>query len=123
MKANDVGSRISAALKAQLVLLYVAKQDSIPEAMRQFAKAEHFPDRDADNVDILKRGAQQMLASAANKARSVGVQDVDVEVEEGPIARTIVSRGQTPQSRYDCVGLQRDGRHGGPVTRRRVAPC
>ena len=94
MKAVEVGSQIAAALKAKLVLLNVAKPDKAIEAMRQFAKTEHATDRDVDIIDILKRGARQMLEGEAVKARSAGVGNVVSEVEEGPIARTIVARAK-----------------------------
>ena len=89
MQAVETGSQIAAALKAKLVLLNVARPDKAIEAMRQFAKTEHATDRDVDIIDILKRGARQMLEAEAVKARSAGV-----EVEEGPIARTIVARAK-----------------------------
>ncbi len=104
MKAVDFGAQIAAPLNAKLVLLYVAKRESIPEAISQYAKAEHIADRDADMIDVLKRGAQHMLAGAVSKARSVGVQDVDLEVEEGPIARTIVARGEHHDADMIVVG-------------------
>jgi nucleotide-binding universal stress UspA family protein len=94
MKAVEVGSQIAAALKAKLVLLNVAKPDKAIEAMKEFARVEHSTDRDVDIIDILKRGARQMLEAESVKARSAGVQNVVVEVEEGPIARTIVARGE-----------------------------
>ncbi len=94
MQAVEVGSQIAAALKARLVLLNVAKPDKAIEAMRQFAKAEHATDRDVDIIDILKRGARQMLEAEAVKARSAGVHNIVSEVEEGPIARTIVARAK-----------------------------
>ena len=81
MKAVEVGSQIAAALKAKLVLLNVAKPDKAT-------------DRDIDIIDILKRGARQMLEGEAAKARSAGVHNVVSEVEEGPIARTIVARAK-----------------------------
>jgi len=104
MKAVEVGSQIAAALKAKLVLLNVAKPDKAIEAMREFAKAEHSTDRDADIIDILKRGARQMLKGEAVKAQSAGVQNVVLEVEEGPVARTIVARGEHHNAGIIVVG-------------------
>jgi nucleotide-binding universal stress UspA family protein len=94
MKAVDIGAEIAAPLKAKLVLLNVAKPDKAIEAMRQFARTEHSTDRDADIIDILKRGAEEMLKEAASKAQAAGVDQVIVEVMEGPIARTIVARAE-----------------------------
>lgn len=43
---------------------------------------------------VRKRGAREMLEAEAAKARSAGVHNVVSEVEEGPIARTIVARAK-----------------------------
>ncbi len=104
MKAIEVGSEIASACQAKLVLLNIAKPDKAVEAMRQFAKAEHFTDRDADIIDILKRGARLMLEDAASRAKSAGVQTVTIEVEEGPIARTIVARAERHSTDMIVVG-------------------
>jgi len=104
IKAVEVGSQIAAALKAKLVLLNVAKPDKSIEAMKEFAKVEHSTDRDADVIDILKRGALQMLKGEAVKAKSAGVENVFLEVEEGPIARTVVARGKHHNADIIVVG-------------------
>ncbi len=93
-KAVEFASQIAAALKAKLLLLYVVKHEAIPDAMRQFAKAEHLPDSEGDLAEMLKRGAQMMLENTAKEARSAGVTDIDIEVKDGPIARTIVARSE-----------------------------
>ncbi len=114
-KAVDVGSLIAAALDAKLLLLHVVKLERVPEAIRQFAKTEQLAGTD---VDILMRGAKHMLAGAADKARSAGVTDVDIEVDKGPIARTIIATAKrretdmiVPGSRGmgDVEGLLRGG--------------
>lgn len=104
LKAVEIGSQIAAALKAKLVLLNVAKPDKAIEAMKEFAKNEHLTDRDVDIIDILKRGAQEMLEVQAVKARSAGVQTIVVEVQEGPIARTIAARGEHHNADIIVVG-------------------
>lgn len=94
LKAVEFSSQIAVALKAKVTLLYVAKRLEVPEAMKQFAKAEHFAERDADILEVMKHGAQQVMAAAAEKLRADGVAEVVTEVREGPIARTIVARGE-----------------------------
>ncbi len=101
MKGIDVGSQIAAGVNAKLVLLHVIKEEKIPEAMREFAKAEHLELMD---IDIRKRGAQHMLAKAVDKVRANGVNDVDIEVEEGPIARMIVRRAEQNGADLIVVG-------------------
>ena len=98
MKGIDIGSQIAAGIDAKLILLHVVKEEKIPEAMREFAKAEHLELMD---IDIRKRGAQHMLAKAVDKVRANGVNEVDIEVEEGPIARMIVRRAE--QNNVDLI--------------------
>lgn len=88
MKAVDIGTQIAAALKAKVALLHVVRLEKVPEAMRQFVKTEQLPGTD---VDVIMRGAEHMLAEAADKIRAAGIGDVDIEVVKGPVARTIVA--------------------------------
>ena len=101
MKGIDIGSQIAAGVNAKLILLHVVKEEKIPEAMREFAKAEHLELMD---VDIRKRGAQHMLAKAVDKVRANGVNEVNIEVEEGPIARMIVRRAEQNGADLIVVG-------------------
>ena len=45
-------------------------------------------------MDILKKVTGDMVANAERRAKEKGVVDVVVEVEEGPVARTIVACAQ-----------------------------
>ncbi len=101
MKAIDVGAQIAAGLNAKLVLLHVVRQQVIPDSIREFAKAEHLVDTD---VDIFIRAAKHMLAGAVDNIRAAGVNDVDIEVEEGPIARTIVARAKNSDADMIVLG-------------------
>lgn len=104
MRAVDYGSHIAAAIDAKMILLHVVKREKLPDAMRQFAKAEHLSDRDADVLDMLKHGASQMLADAAGKAHTAGVESVQQEVAEGPIARTIVAKSEALKADMIVMG-------------------
>ena len=99
-KAVEYAAGIAAATNADVILLYVVKKYAIPEAVREFAKAEHVYGMD---IDILKRAAQYILDKAMDAARAAGVKNVSVEVEEGPVARTIVARAE--HHRVDLVVL------------------
>jgi nucleotide-binding universal stress UspA family protein len=103
MKALEFATPIAAAAKAKVVLLYVAKREEVPEAMHQFAKAEHFADRDADILEIMKASARQMLDPYAAELRAAGVAKVETEVREGHIARTIA--GLAKQIKADMIVL------------------
>ncbi len=98
LKAVKYGAEIATATKADVILLNVVQKVAIPEVLREFAKAEHVYGMD---IDLLKRGAQFMLGKAIDTAREAGLQNAQVEVEEGPIARTIVARAQ--HNRVDLI--------------------
>ncbi len=91
VKGVEYGAEIAAATQAEVILLNVVKKLAIPEGLREFAKAEHIYGMD---IDLLKRGAQFLLDKAIDTTRRAGVKNVEIEVEEGPIARTIIARAQ-----------------------------
>lgn len=91
LKGVECGAEIAAATNAEVILLNVVKKMAIPEGLREFAKAEHIYGMD---IDLLKRGAQFTLDKAMDLTRRAGVKKVELEVEEGPIARTIVARAK-----------------------------
>ncbi len=90
-KGVAYGAQIAAATNAEVILLNVVKKLVIPESLKEFAKVEHLYGMD---LDLLKRGAQFMLDKALDEMHSAGVKNADLEVEEGPIARTIVARAK-----------------------------
>ncbi len=98
VKGVEYGAQIAAAVNAKVILLNVVKQQELPEALREFAKVEHIEGMD---IDLLKRGAQFMLDKAQATLHKAGVTASDIEVEEGPIARTIVARAK--HHRVDMV--------------------
>lgn len=101
LKGVECGAEIAAATNAEVILLNVVKKMAIPEGLREFAKAEHIYGMD---IDLLKRGAQFTLDKAMDATRRAGVKKVELEVEEGPIARTIVARAQHHRVNMIVVG-------------------
>lgn len=101
LKGVECGAEIAAATNAEVILLNVVKKMAIPEGLREFAKAEHIYGMD---IDLLKRGAQFTLDKAMDATRRAGVKKVEIEVEEGPIARTIVARAQHHRVNMIVVG-------------------
>ncbi len=91
LKAVDYASEIAASLKAKVILLYVVKPQELPEGLRDYAELEHSPGID---VDILKKVAGDLVSNAERRAREKGVDDIVAEVQEGPVARTIIARDQ-----------------------------
>lgn len=92
MKCVDFGAGIAKAMDAKVLLFYVVKPYNMPESLKKFAKSEHMATIDAD---LLTKGAQYLLAGARGMARKAGIKNVDIETEEGPIARTIVARAKS----------------------------
>ncbi len=90
-KAVDYASEIAASLKAEVILLFVLKPQELPEGLREYAELEHVAGLD---IDILKKVAGDLVSNAEKRARENGVDDIVGEVEEGPVARTIVARAK-----------------------------
>lgn len=101
MKSVAFGSEIAKALGANVLLFHVVRPYNLPDSLKQFAEAEHMATIDAD---LLKKGAQYLLAGATDVAREAGLTDVDIEVEEGPIARTIVARAASYHADLIVIG-------------------
>ncbi len=101
LKAIDYASEIAAALKARVILLYVVKAYDLPEGMREYAELEHIP---GTNLEILKKVAGDLVSNAEKRVREKGVVDIVGEVEEGPVARTIVARAEHHGANMIVVG-------------------
>ncbi len=101
LKAVDFASEIAVALKAEVILLYVLKAQEIPEGLRDYADLEHIPGID---VNILKKVAGDLVSNAEKRARENGIDDIVGEVEEGPVARTIIARAQHHDADMIVVG-------------------
>ncbi len=89
LKAVDYASEIAAGLKAEVILLYVVKAYELPEGLREYAELEHVAGTD---IEVLKKVAGDLVANAERRAKEKGVDDIVGEVEEGPVARTIIAR-------------------------------
>ena len=95
------GAEIAKALDAQVLLYHVVKPYKLPESLRAFARAEHMATFDPE---LLRKGAQYLLAGALSEARKAGLKNVDIETDEGPIARSIIDRAQTFKADLIVIG-------------------
>ena len=95
------GAEIAKAMDAKVLLYHVVKPYKLPEALRTFAKAEHLPTFDPE---LLRKGAQYLLAGAMSEARKTGLKDVEIETDEGPIARSIIDRAQSFKADMIVIG-------------------
>ncbi len=91
LKAVDYASEIAASLKAKVIILNVVKSQELPEGLREYAELEHVAGTD---IEVLKKIAGHLVANAERRAKEKGVDDIVGEVEEGPVARTIIARAQ-----------------------------
>ena len=101
LKSVEMGAQIAKALDAKVLLFHVVKPYRLPDSLKKYAKAEPMATIDAD---LLKKGAQYLLAGAMDVARSAGMKDIEIETEEGPIARTIVSRAKSYKADLIVIG-------------------
>ncbi len=101
MKAANLGSQIAAAMSVDLVLLHVVRQEKASNAIHEFAKTEQFP---GSEIEKIMQSAQAILEGIADKARSAGVKSAQVEVEKGPVARTIIATAERTDSDMIVIG-------------------
>ena len=101
LKAVDFASEIAASLKAKVIILNVVKSQELPDGMREYAELEHVVGMD---IDVLKKVASHLVANAERRAKEKGVDDIVTEVEEGPVARTIVARAQHHDADLVVIG-------------------
>jgi len=104
------GAEIGKAVNAQVLLYHVVKPYKLPESLHVFAKAEHLPTFDPE---LLRKGAQYLLAGALCEARKAGLKDVEIETDEGPIARSIVERANSFKADMIVIGSRGMGDMGG----------
>ncbi len=96
-----LGAEIAHAMDAQVLLYHVVKPYKLPESLRVFAKAEHMQTFDPE---LLRKGAQYLLAGALSEARKTGLKNVEIETEEGPIARSIIDRAKSFKADLIVIG-------------------
>ena len=95
------GAQIAKAMDAQVLLYHVVKPYKLPDALRVFAKAEHMETFDPE---LLRKGAQFLLAGAMSEARKAGLKNVEIETDEGPIARSIIERAESFKADMIVIG-------------------
>ncbi len=101
LKGVEYGAEVAKGLGAEVLLYHVVKPYNLPDSLKKFATAEHMATIDAD---LLKKGAQYLLAGALGAARKAGLKEVEIETDEGPIARTIVARAKSFKADLIVIG-------------------
>ncbi len=90
-KAVKYAASIAAAMSADVIVLYVMKNQTLPAGLVQYANSEHMI---GDNSDILKQLSEALIRDAKSHAQESGAKAVKSEIIEGPVARTIVARAK-----------------------------
>jgi len=103
LKGVAMGAEIAASTGARVILLHVVKEEELHAGIKEFVKVEHIQESSLD-MDVLKAGAKYLLDSSLDAARAAGVKNVDTEIEEGPIARTIVASAKQHKADLIVVG-------------------
>ncbi len=101
LKCVEVGAQVAKGVGAKILLFHVVRPYNLPDSLKDFAKAEHMAVIDAD---LLKKGAQHLLAKSLDAARKAGMKEVEIESEVGPIARTIVARAKSYKADMIVIG-------------------
>jgi nucleotide-binding universal stress UspA family protein len=102
MKGVAMGAQIAKGVGAKVILLHVVKEEALHVGLEEYAKVEHIAG--PIDLDILKEGAKHLLRGSLEAARAAGLKDIETEVEEGPIARTIVARAKLHGADLIVVG-------------------
>ncbi len=89
MKAVDYAASIAAAMKAQVIILYVLKSHELPKGMAEYASVEHIS---GGNEAVLQRASNDLVDEAKERAAKGGATDIIGEVIDGPVARTVIAR-------------------------------
>jgi nucleotide-binding universal stress UspA family protein len=103
MRCVEMGAEIARGVGAEVLLYHVVKPYRLPEGLKKYAKAEHM---DTFDSDLLRKGAQYLLAGAMDSARKAGLRDVKIETEEGPISRSIVKRAKSWKADMIILGAR-----------------
>ncbi len=101
LKAVEFAAEIAASLKSKLIILNVVKAQELPEGLRDYAELEHISGLD---IDILNKVAVALVSNSEKRAREMGADDIIGEVEEGPVARTIIARAEHHDVNMIVVG-------------------
>ena len=115
LKCVEYAAELAKGVGAKVLLFHVVKPYRLPDSLKKFAKAEHMATID---VDLLMKGAKFLLAGCLDEARKAGLKEVEIDAEEGPIARSIIDRAETfkadlivmgSRGRGDVEGMLRGG--------------
>jgi len=90
-KAVDYAASIAAAMHAKLSVLYVFKALELPKGMENYAKIEHI---NGGDDAVLMKVSNDIVDEAKERATKMGATDIEGEVIDGPVARTIVSQAK-----------------------------
>ncbi len=97
----EFGAEIAKGVGAEVMLYHVVKPYSLPDALKKFAKAEHLETFDPE---LLRKGAEYLLAGARGVAQKAGLKNVRIETDEGPIARSIIERAKSFKADLIVIG-------------------
>jgi nucleotide-binding universal stress UspA family protein len=94
LKAVDFASAIAACCKARVIILNVVKAHNVQRHSAELRKYAELEDISGVDLDALKSIANDLVAHAETRSRKKGVGDIVTQVQEGPVARTIIACAQ-----------------------------
>ncbi len=94
LKAVDYASAIAFCCKARVIILTVVKAHNVQKHSAELRKCAELEHVSVVDLNALKSIANDLVAHAEKKSREKGVDDIVTEVQEGPVARTIIARAK-----------------------------
>lgn len=101
MKAVDYASSIAAAMKAQVIVLFVLKTHELPKGMVEYARHEHISGGDEA---VLQKISNDLVSEAKERAAKNGATDIVGKVVDGPVARTIIAQAKVHDADIIVIG-------------------
>lgn len=98
MKAADLAIGQAKAFGSRLTLMHVARKFPIPDALRDYIKAEHLGSDDFYDIDDAVR---RVLDDVRDRAREAGIAKVETLFREGKPSRTLVDYAKHVKA--DCI--------------------
>lgn len=103
LNAVDYAASIASAMKAELTILFVIKNQALPKGILKYADAEHII---GGNKDILETMAKNIIADAKAQAVKHNVDSITTVIKKGPAARTIVASAKEKGADMIVIGTR-----------------
>lgn len=101
LKAVDYASSIAAAMKAQMIILFVLKTHELSDGVIEYAKHEHIS---GGPEAVIKKVSKNLVSEAEERAAKNGATNIIGKVVDGPVARTIIAQAKEHEVDIIVIG-------------------